>query len=853
MRTYRAVLRLCVLCCAGGLTGCGVSTSPQGTAKNDQERTFMSISISDFSSARAIPVYLDTVTSQATDVVLPEDLFETAPLEAIMVLPSPSVTVNDDAPSAPGQNNPAAQGIERRVTVLIRIAPPDSDACASSVQIGPFEVILIDGAVTLASQSLPLSPAAQALIRSGRFAICAQVTGDFGGSVVVGDLKLEFGRLRENEKSVELCHLPPGNPENRHTITVGAPAVDAHLDHGDYLGPCRDLVTELTLTSDCSDDPDTQRQWGIDNPNDFALEVAWVLAGIEQTGTVTASPGQTQFLTDTVPDVNTVTISWHDEIGVQQSATEDSTGQRCVVDSDGDGLLDDIDACPGTPTGEPIDPAGCSCSQLDADSDGVDDCDDLCPDTPTATNVSTNGCPSDDVDDDGVPDGQDACPNTPPGEAVDPSGCSCSQLDADGDAVTDCDDLCPNTPTGVPVDGFGCEVTVVDAGPDVTLDEAGLVTLQGSASGGTPPYTYFWSATGWEGAAGQSATALVTQTTTFTLAVTDWSFPPQTVTDTVTVTMTTRDDLQYTIIDLGSLSSNSSYPSGVNNLGEVVGYFFTDTWQKRAFMYSAGTMIDLGTLGGSEAWAYDINSAGQVVGEARTASGDWHAFLWDATNGMKDLGTLGGTTSVGYAVNELGQVAGYSTVGSVIHAFLYSDDAIGDLGTFDYHQSGAFDINDQSQIVGLLLPLTSTAGAFVYQDGALTDLGALTLTNSEAWLINNAGLVAGHSWESSVYRSFLYANGMVADLGVLDGFANIFVWGLSETGLSVGSMTDASGTLARAFVYTGGELRNLDDLLVTDHGWDFLTTANAVNDNGQIVGYGRINGAFSGFMLTPVP
>jgi|GEM_PF-1379856 len=39
---------------------------------------------------------------------------------------------------------------------------------------------------------------------------------------------------------VTICHIPPGNPSNAHTINVGEPAVEAHLDHGDYLGVCVD-------------------------------------------------------------------------------------------------------------------------------------------------------------------------------------------------------------------------------------------------------------------------------------------------------------------------------------------------------------------------------------------------------------------------------------------------------------------------------------------------------------------------------------------------------------------------------------------------------------------------------------
>lgn len=36
-----------------------------------------------------------------------------------------------------------------------------------------------------------------------------------------------------HEDKVEVCHVPPGNPDAAHLITVGAPAVPAHMAHGD--------------------------------------------------------------------------------------------------------------------------------------------------------------------------------------------------------------------------------------------------------------------------------------------------------------------------------------------------------------------------------------------------------------------------------------------------------------------------------------------------------------------------------------------------------------------------------------------------------------------------------------------
>lgn len=41
-------------------------------------------------------------------------------------------------------------------------------------------------------------------------------------------------------KKTTICHVPPGNPANAHTICVGNPSVKHHLsNHDDYLGPCK--------------------------------------------------------------------------------------------------------------------------------------------------------------------------------------------------------------------------------------------------------------------------------------------------------------------------------------------------------------------------------------------------------------------------------------------------------------------------------------------------------------------------------------------------------------------------------------------------------------------------------------
>jgi hypothetical protein len=41
-------------------------------------------------------------------------------------------------------------------------------------------------------------------------------------------------------KKTTICHVPPGNPANAHTLCIGNAAIPHHLaNHPDYLGPCK--------------------------------------------------------------------------------------------------------------------------------------------------------------------------------------------------------------------------------------------------------------------------------------------------------------------------------------------------------------------------------------------------------------------------------------------------------------------------------------------------------------------------------------------------------------------------------------------------------------------------------------
>ena len=212
----------------------------------------------------------------------------------------------------------------------------------------------------------------------------------------------------------------------------------------------------------------------------------------------------------------------------------------------------------------------------------------------------------------------------------------------------------------------------------------------------------------------------------------------------------------------------------------------------------------------------DINNTGQITGIYWFEDSEY-AFISDNKGNMENLGSLGGLHSSGNAINDAGQVTGYSEP-----SFPYP--GIPDEFAEPYH-------------------------AFFYNRGRMQDLFSL-VWHSEGLGINGAGQVTGFSYKNGARYGFLYSssNGETQDLGHLGGGATTGE-AINDAGQVVGRSRTALGVF-HAFLYSNGQIRDLNDLIPFDSGW-VLVSAIGISNTGYITGRGSLNGQPHGFLLDP--
>ena len=314
----------------------------------------------------------------------------------------------------------------------------------------------------------------------------------------------------------------------------------------------------------------------------------------------------------------------------------------------------------------------------------------------------------------------------------------------------------------------------------------------------------------------------------------------------------------YTVTNIGTLGGNDSVAVSINDFGEIVGYSKTADGEVHAFRYFRDAIFDLSTLGGKESYAYLITNSGILLGDSKTPDGTLRPFMGAPNSPLFNFGNDPHLFSSARGANNAGQVVGFKLVTDEhgqLHkrAYLYTTNHTFDLGTFGGKQSDAIAINDAGAVVGHLYTQyhDGEKRAVIYHGGKVVEIGTFGGNVSIAVTINTSGQVVGYAkLPGGDERAFLFAHGKMKNLGTLPGGTQSFAYGIDDRGRVVGS-SDAKDSPLRAFIYSDGVMQDLNKLIPDDSGW-LLTEAKGINESGQIVGYGFLEGERRAFLLTPV-
>ena len=255
---------------------------------------------------------------------------------------------------------------------------------------------------------------------------------------------------------------------------------------------------------------------------------------------------------------------------------------------------------------------------------------------------------------------------------------------------------------------------------------------------------------------------------------------------------------------------------------------------------------------------YGMNSHGVATGGGQLTSRSV-GFTWTQQGGYRALGALGGSQATfGYDINESGQVVGAASDSSNrIRATLWSSQnvASGYAGVPGWTLSYALRMNDSGDATGFSDGTDHGDQAVLWRPGqAARLLGALPGHSSSLGNdINSSRVVVGSSFGGRALRGFYWteATGM-AEVSPLFGTSEAFLVGVNDAGLAVGE--SGTGANKRTLLYSptmGGVDLNglLDD---SGDGW-ILESAVAINNQGDILGYGQYDGRREAFFARVVP
>jgi probable HAF family extracellular repeat protein len=293
----------------------------------------------------------------------------------------------------------------------------------------------------------------------------------------------------------------------------------------------------------------------------------------------------------------------------------------------------------------------------------------------------------------------------------------------------------------------------------------------------------------------------------------------------------------------------------INNEGMVCGMSAGPTG---AFCWRDGRLLELQPLPGDDNVAVGgINARGQVVGLSQSSTTFRSRAVVFVDGVANEVPIPASASSSAAGISNGGDIAGtYANRAGEAMAFVYRDGSVTDLGTLGsaVRSSSAADINNAKQVVGTsTIDIPTPNGSFesrgfLVQDGAMRALPTPAGFSSTATRVNEGGQVVG--WIERIDNP---DGSNLAALWDKDGLKVLLdqsshARGINNRGQVVGALLTGSG----GFIYEPGKgVRSLNDLIDTSTGWS-IVYAQAINDRGQIVGYGCQAALCGPVLLNPV-
>ena len=321
----------------------------------------------------------------------------------------------------------------------------------------------------------------------------------------------------------------------------------------------------------------------------------------------------------------------------------------------------------------------------------------------------------------------------------------------------------------------------------------------------------------------------------------------------------------YVLNDLGAPAATSSFASGINSRGEVVGGVTTGVGPTQLFVYTHGRIVIQTVPGLDAAFSVEpsgINDVGQVTGFGCCLQDSPSSFVYDFKTHTVAAIPVGPQSSAGQ-INDRGQVTGEESEGlQGPFAYLYNSRSgtvtgLGSLapGLFDATSSGN-GINPAGAVTGSAEIASGAQHAFLYINGEMRDLGTLGGQDSVGNAINRAGQITGSSdTASGATHAFIYAGGSMRDLGTLGGN---FSEGnsINASGDIVGDSSVSGTAVNHAFIYRNHKLTDLNRLIASHSAlaqFVTLTEGVGINDRGEIAANGTDNrtGESHAYLLVP--